>query len=213
MYKLMEWTAKISLMNIMWILLTLAGFILFGFFPATVALLMVCRDLTQNNNKVVWSSFLTYFVENFIKANGYGYFVTTLNVCFISLAIHSLNNWSMVIRVPVLVIAVLTFIVSLYVLPVFSYFKGTFINHLKLSVFIALGHPVVSFVLFSLFVLNFSVIFYSNILIVFPALFLFFMVSVSAYLTMIVLKPVFNKFSYSKDKSIFPVKKVSGSNG
>ncbi len=120
---------------------------------------MVCRDLTQNNNKVVWSSFLTYFVENFIKANGYGYFVTTLNVCFISLAIHSLNNLSMVIRVPVLVIAVLTFIVSLYVLPVFSYFKGTFINHLKLSVFIALGHPVVSFVLFSLFVLNFSVIF------------------------------------------------------
>jgi len=193
MYKWMEWIAKAAGLNMLWILFTLCGFGFFGLFPATVALLMVTRDVKGGNQKGMLASFLTYYVENFLKANAYGYLIAIVNIALISLAIQSVH-FSLFIAVPIFVITVLIFIISLYLLPVFTYFHASFLNHLKLASVIALGHPVVSFVLFSLFAVNFGVIFYSRILIAFPILFLFFMVSVSAYVVMVVLLPVFRKY-------------------
>ncbi|SFL58106.1 Uncharacterized membrane protein YesL [Gracilibacillus orientalis] len=201
MYKLMEWIAKLALLNMLWILFTLSGFLVFGFFPATVALLMVTRDIKRDNPKGIGTSFLQYFIDNFIQANVYGLFIVIVNIGFISLAIKSVNQFSVVLSVTILVITLLAFLISLYILPVFTYFKASFVNHLKLSTIIALGHPVVSFVLFSLFAINFGIIFYSRILIAFPILFLFFMVSVSAYLVTVVLMPVFGKFGNTTENN------------
>lgn len=193
MYKWMEWIAKAAGLNMLWILFTLCGFGFFGIFPATVALLMVVRDIKTGNQKGMFTSFLTYFVGNFVRSNAYGYLIVIVNITLISLAIQSVQS-SLLLAVPIFVITVLVFMISLYLLPVFTYFKATFLNHLKLATVISLGHPVVSFVLISLFALNFGVIFYSRILIAFPILCLFFMVSVSAYFVMVILLPVFRKF-------------------
>ncbi len=209
MYKLMEWIAKLALLNMLWIMYSLYGFLVFGLFPATVALLMVTRDLKRNNQKGIRASFLQYFVNNFIKANAYGFFIAIVNICLISLAFKSAHQFSVNISVPIFVITVLAFLISLYLLPVFTYFKASFVNHLKLATIIALGHPVVSFVLFSLFSLNFGIIFYSRILIAYPILFLFFMVSVSAYLMTVVLMPVFGKFSTTTDTEISSLGRIS----
>jgi len=194
MYKWMEWIAKAAGLNLLWILFTLCGFGFLGLFPATVALLMVTRDVKTGNQKGIGASFLNYYVENFIKANAYGYLIVIINIALISLAIQSVHS-SVLLAIPIFVVTVLVFMISLYLLPVFTYFHASFLNHLKLSSVMALGHPVVSFVLFSLFALNFGVIFYSRILIAFPILFLFFMVSVSAYFVMVVLLPVFRKYN------------------
>lgn len=193
MYKWMEWIAKAAGLNMLWILFTLFGFGFLGIFPATVALLMVVRDIKTGNQKGMFTSFLTYFVGNFVRSNAYGYLIVIVNITLISLAIQSVQS-SLLLAVPIFVITVLVFMISLYLLPVFTYFKATFLNHLKLATVISLGHPVVSFVLISLFALNFGVIFYSRILIAFPILCLFFMVSVSAYFVMVILLPVFRKF-------------------
>lgn len=193
MYKWMEWIAKAAGLNLLWIFFTLCGFGFLGLFPATVALLMVIRDVKTGNQKGIGASFLNYYVENFIKANAYGYLIMIINIALISLAIQSVHS-SLLLAIPIFVVTVLVFMISLYLLPVFTYFHASFLNHLKLSSVIALGHPVVSFVLFSLFALNFGVLFYSRILIAFPILFLFFMVSVSAYFVMVVLLPVFRKY-------------------
>ncbi|MGP4039771.1 YesL family protein [Gracilibacillus sp. D59] len=205
----MEWIAKLALLNMLWILFTLSGFLVFGFFPATVALLMVTRDIKRNNSKGIRVSYLQYFVDNFIQVNAYGFFIVTVNICFISLAIKSVNQFSVVFSVLIFVITVLVFLISLYILPVFTHFKASFVNHLKLSMVIALGHPVVSFVLFSLFAINFGIIFHSKILIAFPILFLFFMVSVSAYFATVVLTPVFGKFSRTTDSDMSSVRGVT----
>lgn len=197
MYKWMEWIAKAAGLNLLWILFTLCGFGLLGLFPATVALLMVTRDVKTGNQKGIGASFLNYYVENFIKANAYGYLIMIINIALISLAIQSVHS-SVLLTIPIFVVTVLVFMISLYLLPVFTYFHASFLNHLKLSSVMALGHPVVSFVLVSLFALNFGVIFYSRILIAFPILFLFFMVSVSAYFVMVVLLPVFRKYGESE---------------
>ncbi|QGH33698.1 DUF624 domain-containing protein [Gracilibacillus salitolerans] len=209
MYKLMEWIAKLALLNMLWIMYSLCGFLVFGLFPATVALLMVTRDLKRNNQKGIRASFLQYFVNNFIKANAYGFFIAIVNICLISLTFKSAHQFSVIISVPIFVITVLAFLISLFLLPVFTYFKASFVNHLKLATIIALGHPVVSFVLFSLFSLNFGIIFYSRILIAYPILFLFFMVSVSAYLVTVVLMPVFGKFSTTTDIEISSLGRIS----
>ncbi|SHM75571.1 YesL family protein [Gracilibacillus kekensis] len=209
MLKLMEWIAKAAGLNMLWILFTLCGFGFFGMFPATIALLMVTRDLRVGNDKRIAKSFLNYYVENFVKANVYGYVFVSVNLVMITLTFHAIYQISLWFAVPIFVVTVLLFIISLYVLPVFTYFKASFLNHVKLATVISLGHPAATFVLFSLFALNFGVIFYSRILIAFPILFMFFMVSLSAYFVMVILLPVFNKYGRSDLLEVAEVNQVS----
>nr|WP_239588045.1 DUF624 domain-containing protein [Gracilibacillus alcaliphilus] len=195
----MEWVARAAGLNLLWILFVLCGFGFFGVFPATVALLMVTRDIRIGHNKGICTSFLAYYVENFVKANVYGYVMFVVNVALILLAMQSMSQFSLWLTVPILVVTILIFNLSLYLLPVFTYFKATFFNHLKLAAIISLSHPMVSFVLFSLVALLFGLIFYSQVLILFPVLFFFFMISVSGYFAMVILLPIFHKFKHAEE--------------
>lgn len=192
---------RIALLNILWILFTLLGFIVFGFFPATVALLSVIRDLNTEDETRIFSTFLDYFVQNFIKGNAYGYSVLIINIIFLFLSFVSAEYFSPFLTVPLFAITIMIVVISLYVYPIYIYFEATYLNHIKLATIIALGHPMLSFVLFTLFTVNVVIIFYSTILVAFPVLILFFMISGSAYLVVKIVTPVLSNIAEKSSES------------
>lgn len=197
MHRVLGWISKMAFLNILWIIFTLTGIIVFGFFPASVALLMVFRDIKSGNEKSLFKSFLHYYVQNFPAGNVYGYVLVIVNVAVISLVYLMSGEVPAFVLSAMYAILLIIFIMSLYVLPVFSYFEATFFNHMKLAAIMALANPAASFVLLTLFAGNVGIIMYTNILILFPFLFLFFMFSGSFLLAVTILLPVFKRVEES----------------
>lgn len=69
-YTVMEWITRMAYINILWILFTLTGLILFGIGPATVATFSIIRNwLRGNTDQQIFSSFWTVYKTEFLKAN------------------------------------------------------------------------------------------------------------------------------------------------
>ncbi len=63
------WVSRIAWVNICWLSLTLLGFVIGGFFPATVAALVVIRRYLNGAVKVSWPDFYREWKREFIRAN------------------------------------------------------------------------------------------------------------------------------------------------
>src|SRR3954453_4511011 len=69
-YTVCDWIWKIALVNILWILFTLTGFIVFGIMPATVALFTVVRKWTMKESDIpIFPNFFQTYKKEFLKAN------------------------------------------------------------------------------------------------------------------------------------------------
>ncbi|MEC0304686.1 DUF624 domain-containing protein, partial [Terribacillus saccharophilus] len=44
LYQLFEWITRFAYLNVLWILFTIAGGFIFGFFPSTIAMFTIIRD-------------------------------------------------------------------------------------------------------------------------------------------------------------------------
>lgn len=49
-YTICDWIARLAYINLLWILFTLSGFVVFGFFPATIAMLATLRQFIRGNH-------------------------------------------------------------------------------------------------------------------------------------------------------------------
>ena len=71
-----EWIAKIVYINLLWIVFTLAGLIIFGIFPSTIALLMCFKNWlskdTDENDFPIFKTFLKNYKDEFFKSNKVG---------------------------------------------------------------------------------------------------------------------------------------------
>ncbi|WP_163536305.1 YesL family protein [Gracilibacillus sp. YIM 98692] len=65
----------LAYINALWILFTLAGLIVFGFFPATTAMYAVFRKRVMGDESIkVFRLFWSTYRREFIKGNKLGYF-------------------------------------------------------------------------------------------------------------------------------------------
>src|SRR5436190_181234 len=53
-YTFCDWIARLAYINLLWILFTLSGFVVFGFFPATIAMLATLRQFIRKNHPPVF---------------------------------------------------------------------------------------------------------------------------------------------------------------
>lgn len=72
-YRICDWIARLAYLNLLWIIFTLSGFVVLGFFPATIAMFSVCRKwlLGERDVPVFTAFFYTYKAE-FVKGNFLG---------------------------------------------------------------------------------------------------------------------------------------------
>src|SRR4051794_15867366 len=72
-YKYCDWIMKFGYLNLLWMLFTLTGLIIFGFMPATISLFTITRAWIRGNTDIpIWSTFLKVYKSEFVKSNKVG---------------------------------------------------------------------------------------------------------------------------------------------
>lgn len=72
--KVMTWLADMLHVQILWVIGSLSGFVIFGIFPATFAMFAVMREMIHNSRLFNFNrKFIQEYKDNFIKSNLYGY--------------------------------------------------------------------------------------------------------------------------------------------
>ena len=95
---LCNWFVRLAYINILWILFSLAGLIIFGFFPATVAMLATLRQYLQKNDPPVFKTFWNYYKTEFFASNKLGAisvvigFILFININFLQSTSRKLSE-------------------------------------------------------------------------------------------------------------------------
>lgn len=87
--RLGNWCFNIVLLNILWIVSSMTGLLIFGLFPATAAVFSVLKKMImEDENAAVLSPFFKTFKSEFIKSNVIGYiFLIIGSILYVNLRI------------------------------------------------------------------------------------------------------------------------------
>ncbi|SEN50863.1 Uncharacterized membrane protein YesL [Amphibacillus marinus] len=189
---LFEWVVTLAWLNTLWLLFTIGGMVLFGWAPATIAMLTVLRKIYHEKNfdVAMFKTFLHAFKANFITANGLS-LVFLLVFGFIGSGMLTLrylpSSLFIVMSILYTIIISLLFIVFLFVFPAFTHYQTTFINYFKYALLIGLAHFHYALFMILVFVLTYF------LFSAFPGLLLFFAVSIPGALMMKLALTVFTR--------------------
>lgn len=139
LYTVTDWIMKLAYINLLWLLFTFAGVVIFGLMPATIALFTIVRQwLEKEGDLSVFKTFFTVFKREFFKANFIGLILAivgyVLYIDFVYLGVvhgyvHTFLATALVF-ISLWFAAMVMFIIPVYVhydLPLLKYFNYAFI--------------------------------------------------------------------------------------
>lgn len=150
MYDLCGWIAKLMYLNILWMIFTLLGLIIVGFFPATVAMFSITRKWLMKEEVSIYKTFRKIYMEEFFKANMLGYILGVIGYIFL-LEFKFFQMTADPLLRPIAYLFVLLLIiylaVILYAFPVFVHYDMKLFSYIKYTFFMAMGRIFQSFVM------------------------------------------------------------------
>src|SRR5699024_3675535 len=122
--------------NFLWVCFTIAGLILFGIGPSTVAMFKIFREYWSNEDSDirVFKTFWETFRHEFFKANGLSLLLIVIPyMLYVNLNFLELGNerLAVIIHYCVLVAAVVYGIMLIYIFPMYVHYDNKFFNYFK----------------------------------------------------------------------------------
>jgi uncharacterized membrane protein YesL len=191
LYSIMEWITRFAYINVLWILFSLVGGIILGFFPSTIAMFAIVRDWLRGNTDLpVFKTFWGYFKKEFWKSNRLGLVIMAIvlligiDIWYIQINLNNLFTW---ISIPLFAFMLLFLIFLFYIFPSFVHYDLKIVQLIKNALLIMLINPLHTFLIILClgllyFVMNFL-----------PALAFIFGGSSYAFITMWACLHAFNK--------------------
>ncbi len=170
-------------LNVLWILFTAGGFIVFGIFPSTVGLFTVIRKmiLYKDNDIRIFSEYWRVVKKEFVKSNAMGFLLTMVTL----LLLLNLQLLRIIDGIPHLILlsiicmmGMMWVILLLYWIPVYIHYELPFRNVMSAAFLIGLSNPLSTIFMF----IGLSVLY--MILLIVPGLFPFFSISISVLIIM-----------------------------
>lgn len=190
-YSITEWITRFAYINLLWIVFSLLGGVVLGFFPATIAMFAVTRQwLRGNTDEPVLKSFWEYYRKDFWKSNLVGSFVAgiaaliAIDILFIQSNGSTGLGWT---NIPLFAFMLLFLMFLFYLFPTFVHFDIKAGKVIKNAFLIMLVNPFSSFVILLCLVPLFF------IMQLVPALAVIFGGSLYAFITMWVSLHVFDR--------------------
>ncbi|MBT2678756.1 YesL family protein [Bacillus sp. ISL-35] len=194
-----EWITKFAYINLLWIGFSLAGLIVLGFFPATVAMFTIIRKWLKGETELpIFRTFWTTWKMEFFRSNGLGLLVAAVvglivfNLVFVE---KSVTGFTSVIQIPIYLFMFAAGMTILYLFPVYVHFELKWFQMVKNSFLMMLISPIENIVMIAgivavLFVVKFI-----------PALGIFFGGSLIAAIIMSATYLVFGKMERKRSLS------------
>lgn len=179
-YTILDWITKFAFLNVLWIVFSLMGGIIFGVFPATIAMFTITRNWATGNTELpLFKSFWEYFRSEFFRSNLLGIFViiglfiTILDLLYIQM--HGTLNWTFI---PLFAFILLFGLFLFYLFPTYVHYDIKLVQVIKNAFLIMLINPINSLIMI-LCLLLFAILVW-----VMPALAFIFGGSTYAFITM-----------------------------
>ena len=148
-YKLLEWISRLALLNILWISFSLLGLVVFGFFPATVAMFAVARKWVLGNDDLsIFKTFWSTYKREFLKSNLLGFIISAIAiVLYIDLQFvnHATNSFISFLYIPFLIVTFIFICMLLYIIPIFVHYDMKISQVIKNSFFVMIMNPLSTF--------------------------------------------------------------------
>lgn len=177
---ILEWIVKLAYLNILWILFSLIGLGIFGIGPATVSLFTIVRKIYRDETDIsIWKEFNHTYRSNFWRGNGLMLVLIPIYVfIYMDYAIIRMFSESFLIDnivfPAVIVLSILILVLTCYLFAVFVHFELSFWGDFKYAVLISIVFPLHTIMMvLGLFI-------FSIMVFLFPALSIFYLISVPA---------------------------------
>ena len=199
--KLFDWVAKLAYLNVLWIVYTALGLVIFGVGPATVSVFTIIRKWLRNEEGFsIWSRFNATYKEEFWRANKLMLvIIPVLLFIYVDLRIiQALPESFLIDKIvfpAVILLGLLVMVAFSYVLAVFVHYDLPYWTNFKNAVLIAGLFPL------STILMVFGLTVFLLIAFIFPAIIPFYLVSVPALIIQLCALRGFRKLSSYKAKT------------
>ncbi|TWD93741.1 putative membrane protein YesL [Neobacillus bataviensis] len=144
-YKLCDWIMKLAFINLLWMVFSIFGLVVFSFFPATIAMFVVIRKMLMGDFDIpVFKTFLESFKKDFFKSNLLGLILFILGY-FLYVDIHLIRTTGGLLNLiyyPALIICLGFVLTVCYAFPTFVHYDFKVHQVLKSSFIIMLLNPL-----------------------------------------------------------------------
>lgn len=189
-----EWLFKFILLNLMWIVFTLLGGVIFGFFPATVSLFSVIRKWIKGEQDVnTTQHFITTYKNSFIQSNILGLIILATGVFLaVDLYVSQKMIGNLFIHLLLLFIILLFSLSVLFFFPTFVHYELNIFSYIRQTFFMIFIRPLYSLAAIGTFCIIVTAFY------IFPVLTVFFAGPMMAYPLMWIGNKVFGALENHK---------------
>lgn len=146
LYDISSWITKMMYLNLLWIVFSLLGLVVFGLFPATAAMFAVTRKWVLGEKEIpVTKTFWKAYKSGFLQINIIGLVITAIGaILYIDLRFFQTSEHVLLSFLAFFIIFALFifFAVILYIFPMYVHYKFNTFEYLKKSLIIVIGKPL-----------------------------------------------------------------------
>ncbi|PGY07056.1 hypothetical protein COE25_25650 [Bacillus sp. AFS031507] len=136
-----EWIMRLAYVNLLWFLFSLAGLVLLGIMPATVALFTIVRKWQLKETDLpIWKTFLSVYKQEFKKSNGLGICIglSGVFIIFDFLYLRTVGGaLQFTLFIPLLIITGFYVLTLAYIFPVYVHFELKTLDYIKNAFFLS----------------------------------------------------------------------------
>jgi uncharacterized membrane protein YesL len=190
-----EWVMRLVYVNILWIVFTLLGLVILGFFPATTAMFAIVRRWVMKEELPVFKTFWTTYKSEFLKSNLLGLLIIVFGFFMYSnIKIVEATTVPLLklVYIPNVICILIYSLTLLYIFPVFVHFDVGLKDVVKNAIVLMTVNPIATFTMAVLTSLFYFILYQ------FPGLIPFFSGSVPAFLLMFFCSHVFTKILHEQ---------------
>ncbi|MEK3888746.1 YesL family protein [Bacillus sp. FSL K6-3431] len=151
LYQLSEWAMKLALVNLLWLLYSVLGLLIFSLFPATSAMFYIIRKWLIGETEIpLWKTFHQQFKSDFKQINIIGvlfFLIGLLLFIDVRFFISSHNPLLNIAGIFVLLVVFIYAACLIYIFPIYVHYQLRTLEYLKSSFIIALGRPIQTFLM------------------------------------------------------------------
>ncbi|WP_157800956.1 YesL family protein [Bacillus solitudinis] len=178
---ILSWVTKMAYLNGLWLLFSIIGFVVIGFFPATVAMMTICRKWLNGESEFkLFPTFLSIYKAELLSANLLGWMFSSIGIVlyFNYLVLQASPDVNIVMVAAFYVIVFLYVLTSTHFLPIYVHYHVSLFTCLKNAFIMGLVNVHISIAI----VISQSAFYY--LMFTYPAGALFFLGSVLSIIQM-----------------------------
>lgn len=135
---------KLAYVNLLWIGFTFLGLIIFGFWPATVAMFTVVRSFIVKEEEPIFKQFITTYKREWLKTNGIGIVLFCIGyILYLDFLLigYASGGIAVIFTLLLILLTILYVAMFLVILPIYVHYDLPFIQYFKYALFLAVINP------------------------------------------------------------------------